>query len=677
MTTVLFAGTIFCSAFLLFLVQPLISKQILPWFGGSAAVWATCMVFFQVVLLAGYAYADWMARRLVPRRQALVHGALLALSLLFLPIAADPAWKPESAQDPALRILLLLGATIGLPYFLLSTTGPLVQSWIARTLPDARVYRFYALSNFASLLALVSYPFLIEPSAALLLQARLWSVLYLLFVLLCAAAALRFARGTAIPSQPSGRGASGSDREASDPPPRMRDYLTWLALSAMGSWTLLAVTSHITQNIAPVPFLWLLPLTLYLLSFILCFESDRWYRRAIYLAPTALVTAFCAYALQHATLGLNLKVAVPLYAIGLLLICMLLHGELAQMRPKGRYLTRFYLMLSLGGALGGIAVSIVAPRVLPAYFELGIGFVIVACLAAWVFRRKPLQAGAMLLLAVACGYFVHAQINLYRKDMLVLVRNFYGSLRVADTRQGDPRNHVRGLYHGVIRHGEQYLDPQRRREPTSYYGRDSGIGLAIVNAGDGPRRVGLIGMGAGTLAAYGRAGDVYRFYEINPQVIDIAGRDFSFLLDSPARIETVLADARLALEKEAPQRFDVLAVDAFSGDAIPVHLLTREAIAIYLRHLRPGGVIAFHVTNRYLQLAPIVRQLADEQGLVSVLIHDDGMRSTLHKTDWVLVSQDPAALRKPALSRASLPIPSIPGLRPWTDDFNNLFQVLK
>jgi SAM-dependent methyltransferase len=672
MTTFLFAGTIFCSAFLLFLVQPLISKQILPWFGGSAAVWATCMVFFQVVLLGGYAYADWLARHLAPRRQAMVHGALLASSLLFLPIAADPAWKPVSAQDPALRILLLLGATIGLPYFLLSTTGPLVQAWIARTLPDARVYRFYALSNFASLLALVSYPFLIEPSAALLLQAKLWSVLYLLFVLLCAAAALRFARGAAVVriSDPDGDAAN-------DTPPRLRDYLTWLALSAMGSWTLLAVTSHITQNIAPVPFLWLLPLTLYLLSYILCFESDRWYRRPLYLAPAAVVIAFCAYALQHAALGLNLKVAVPLYALGLFLICMLLHGELAQMRPKGRYLTRFYLMLSLGGALGGIVVSLVAPRVLPAYFELGIGFVIVACLAAWVFRRRPLQAAAMLLLAAACGYFVHAQINLYRKDMQVLVRNFYGSLRVADTRLGDPRNHVRGLYHGVIRHGEQFLDPQRRREPTSYYGRESGIGLAILNAGDGPRRVGLVGMGAGTLAAYGREGDLYRFYEINPQVIDIAMRDFSFLRDSPARIETVLADARLALEKEAPQQFDVLAVDAFSGDAIPVHLLTREAMAIYRRHLRPGGVIAFHVTNRYLQLAPVVRQLADEQGLASLLIRDDGMRSTRHKTDWVLVAQDRVALQKPALAMSGKPIAPLPGLRPWTDDFNNLFQVLK
>ncbi|WP_151638000.1 spermidine synthase [Noviherbaspirillum aerium] len=675
MTTLLFAGTIFCSAFLLFLVQPLISKQILPWFGGSAAVWATCMVFFQVVLLGGYAYADWLSRHLTPRRQAMVHGALLALSLLFLPIAADPAWKPESAEDPALRILLLLGATIGLPYFLLSTTGPLVQSWIARTLPDARVYRFYALSNLASLLALVSYPFLVEPSAALLTQARLWSGLYLLFLLLCAASAMGFARGAA-PGIDAGNNSKGSDA-SDEAPPRLRDYLTWLALSAMGSWTLLAVTSHITQNIAPVPFLWLLPLTLYLLSFILCFESDRWYRRAIYIAPTAVVVAFCAYALQHAELGLNLRLAVPLYALGLLLICMLLHGELAQMRPKGRYLTRFYLMLSLGGALGGIAVSLIAPRVLPAYFELGIGFVIVACLAAWVFRRKPLQTMAMLLLAAACGYFVHAQINLYRKDMHALVRNFYGSLRVADARQGDPRHHVRGLYHGVIRHGKQFLDPQRSREPTSYYGRESGIGLAIRHAGEAPRRVGLIGMGAGTLAAYGRAGDVYRFYEINPQVIDIATRDFSFLRDSRARIETVLADARLALEKEAPQQFDVLAVDAFSGDAIPVHLLTREAMAIYRRHLRPGGVLAFHVTNRYLKLAPVVRQLADEQGLASVLIHDDGMLSTRHKTDWVLVSQDAAALRHPALAKASVPIGDIPGLRPWTDDFNNLFQVLK
>ncbi|KRB84951.1 spermidine synthase [Noviherbaspirillum sp. Root189] len=691
MTRLLFAGTIFTSAFLLFLVQPLVSKQILPWFGGSAAVWATCMVFFQVVLLAGYAYADLTTRHLGPRRQVGLHIVLLLASALLLPIVADPGLKPAGGDDPALRILLLLILTMGLPYFLLSTTGPLVQAWLTRSVVDARVYRFYALSNFASLLALVAYPFLIEPRATLLSQAMAWSVLYGMFIVLCALSGLMFARHASLrpldplhpshPSHPRHHSMAGDTpappEAAAVHPPTLGDHATWLALSAMGSWMLLAVTNHITQNIAAVPFLWLLPLTIYLLSFILCFESDRWYRRKLFLLPVAAALALCAYGLQDGVLGFNIRTAIPLYATGLFFMCMFLHGELAMLRPSPRYLTRFYLMLSLGGALGGIAVGLLAPRLLPGYYELGIGLAIVALLAGWLFRgRLPLMIGA-LLLALLCGSFFYKQVAAGRKDAHTLMRSFYGSLRIADTHHVNAIDNVRGLYHGAIRHGEQFLDPARRREPTSYYGRETGIGLAINNARRDMRKIGLIGLGSGTLAAYGRVGDVYRFYEINPQVIALAQSEFSFLKDSPARIETVLGDARLTLEKEAPQGFDVLAVDAFSGDAIPVHLLTREAMDVYLRHMRPDGIIAFHVTNRFLSLAPVVQQIAAARGLNALLIHDDGMRTTRHKTDWVLVARDAHTLAAEAFRKGSTSIPVIPGLRPWTDDFNNLFDVLK
>ena len=679
MTRLLFAGTIFTSAFLLFLVQPLMSKQILPWFGGSAAVWATCMVFFQVVLLAGYAYADLTTRYLGPRRQAGLHIVLLLASALLLPIVADPGLKPAGGDDPALRILLLLILTLGLPYFLLSTTGPLVQAWLTRSVVDIRVYRFYALSNFASLLALVAYPFLIEPHATLLSQALAWSVLYGMFAVLCALSGVVFARN----ATPRSLHDSTADdnhalpEDATVRPPNLGDHVTWLALSAMGSWMLLAVTNHITQNIAAVPFLWLLPLTIYLLSFILCFESDRWYRRKLFLLPVAAALAFCAYGLQDGRLGFNIRTAIPLYAAGLFFMCMFLHGELAMLRPVPRYLTRFYLMLSLGGALGGIAVGLLAPRLLPGYYELGIGLVIVALLASWLFRRRlPLVIGA-LLLALLCGSFFYKQVAASRKDAHTLVRSFYGSLRTTDTHHVNAIDKVRGLYHGSIRHGEQFLAAARRREPTSYYGQESGIGLAINNARKDERKIGLIGLGSGTLAAYGRAGDVYRFYEINPQVIELAQSEFSFLKDSPARIETVLGDARLTLEKEAPQGFDVLAVDAFSGDSIPVHLLTREAMDVYLRHMRPDGIIAFHVTNRFLSLAPVVQQIAAARGLNALLIHDDGMRTTRHKTDWVLVARDAKTLAADGYRKGRTSIPVIPGLRPWTDDFNNLFDVLK
>jgi hypothetical protein len=320
---VLFAGTIFSSAFLLFLVQPLIAKQILPWFGGSAAVWSICMVFFQVTLLAGYAYSDWISRHLAPRRQVMVHIVLLALSLAFLPILAQSHWKPGGEEDPTLWILGLLVATIGLPYFLLSTTGPLIQSWVSRTMIGAHVYRYFSLSNLASLLALVSYPFLLEPQARLANQAYAWSGVYALFTLLCAGSALYFLRHAH--SLPPAAHAHTHHAEA-DWDPTRRDYLMWLGLSAMGSWLLVAITNHITQNVAAIPFLWLLPLSLYLLSFVLCFESDRWYSRRWFLLPTAALLGLCAYGLQDSGIGVNIFVATPIYTLGLFFFCMFLHG---------------------------------------------------------------------------------------------------------------------------------------------------------------------------------------------------------------------------------------------------------------------------------------------------------------------------------------------------------------
>lgn len=672
MIKLLFAGTIFSSAFLLFLVQPLVSKNILPWFGGSAAVWATCMVFFQVVLLLGYAYSDWISRHLHPRWQVILHVSLLVLSLVTLSVLADASWKPRGSEDPALRIVGLLAATIGLPYFLLSTTGPLIQTWVARTLGGTKVYRFFSLSNLASLVALICYPFVLEPRATLLLQAQAWSGVYMLFAFLCAGCGLYFA------SHPHGSSQSASHRQAemSDTRPRPRDYFLWLALSAMGSWLLLAITNHITQNIASVPFLWILPLTIYLLTFVLCFESDRWYARSVFLLPTAAVLAVCAYGLQDRDLGVNIRIAIPVYAMGLFLCCMFLHGELAQLRPAPRYLTRFYLMVSLGGALGGIAVGLIAPRVLPAYYELGMGFVIVGLLAAYLLKGRSMAIAAACLTAV-CAYFLFIQISSDLESARRVERSFYGSLRTADSHFEDPEGDVRELFHGAIRHGEQYLAPQRRSEPTTYYGPNSGIGLAIGQARASAKRVGLIGLGAGTLATYGRPGDAFRFYEINPQVIEIARNEFTFLADCRADVEIVQGDARLALEKEPPQGFDVLAVDAFSGDAIPVHLLTREAMAVYLRHMKPDGIIAFHVTNRFLALAPVIKQLAASEGLHAVLIKDEAEESGLNRTDWVLVTRTRQVLQNEEISSVATPIREIGSLGVWTDDFNNLFDVLK
>ena len=670
----LYALTIFTSAFLLFLVQPIIAKQILPWFGGSAAVWTTCLVFFQFLLLAGYAYSDWTTRKLAPRRQMAVHIALLVLSLAALPIVADASWKPAGGEDPTWRILGLLTFTIGLPYFLLSTTGPLVQAWFARTFPTGTVYRLFALSNFGSLLALLSYPFVFEFWVATQVQAWGWSAAYAAFVALCAASAVYSAR-----TRPQVAAAATSNEETPESPaPAAGHYAAWLLLSAMGSLMLLAVTNHITHDVASVPFLWILPLTLYLLTFILCFEGHGWYRRSIFLGPLLVIVAAMAWALHEERGIMDIKEAVPLNLVGLFVMCMFFHGELAATKPAPRYLTRFYLMVSLGGALGGVAVGLIAVKLFNTYYEFGIGLVVTLLIAAFVTRPMHPLVPMLTLAAVGfTGFHVYQYIGTLTSNTRVMTRNFYGTLRVKDTGAEGDKGAVRRLMHGVIMHGEQYLAPDRRNEPTTYYGSTSRVARAIKALEGAPMRVGVVGLGTGTLATYGRKHDVYRFYEINPQVVDVATSEFSFLGDSSAAIETVLGDARLAMEREAPQNYDVLVIDAFSSDSIPVHLITREAMAVYFRHLKPGGVVALHVTNRFLRLAPVVKRIADEQQLHVALIADDAEESDLASTDWVLVTRDRALLERSAIARFSSKIDEIPELGVWTDDFNNLFQILK
>ena len=667
----LYALTIFTSAFLLFLVQPIIAKQILPWFGGSAAVWTTCLVFFQVLLLAGYAYADWTIRNLAARRQTILHVVLLVASLASLPIIPGAAWKPAGDEDPAWRILGLLTVTIGLPYFLLSTTGPLVQAWFARSFPAGTVYRLFALSNFGSLLALLSYPFFFEFWVATRVQSWGWSAAYVAFVALCAASAVYSQR-----RQP-GPGVHDSPTEISGRPPVARDYLWWLLLSAMGSGMLLAVTNHITHDVASVPFLWILPLTLYLLSFILCFEGRGWYQRRIFIGPLLVVVGTMAWALHEERGIMDLKEAVPLGLLGLFLMCMFFHGELAASKPAPRFLTRFYLMVSLGGALGGILVGLVAVRVFNTYYEFGVGLIVTLLIAAYATRSMHQVVPMLALAAVGfSGFHVYSYIQYLSRDTLVMTRNFYGTLRVKDV-GGEDKDAARRLMHGVIMHGEQYLAPERRREATTYYGATSGIGRTLKALDGASTRVGVVGLGTGTLAVYGRKGDVYRFYEINPQVVEVASHDFTYLSDSGAAIEHVLGDARLSMEREPPQNYDVLVIDAFSSDSIPVHLITREAMEVYLKHMKPGGVVAFHVTNRFLHLAPVVKRIADAGGLQAALISDDAEGSDLARTDWVLVTRDAALLKRGEIAAAANPIDEIRGLGVWTDDFNNLFQILK
>jgi SAM-dependent methyltransferase len=655
-------------------VQPILAKQILPWFGGAAVVWTLCIVFFQLVLLLGYAYAHWLARLADGRRQAWIHVALLVASLAFLPVAPDASWKPGGGDNPVTRILLLLFATVGLPYFLLSSTSPLIQSWFARAYPGSSPYRLFALSNFASMLALLGYPFLIEPWLANGQQSKWWSVAYAFFALGCASLAWR---SRALP----GLTVEGGQTRAiaTEGPPPARAVALWLALAAAASAALLAVSNHLTQNISSIPLLWVIPLAVYLLTFILCFESARWYRRDLYLASVAIAAGAMAWFLSDKRFQFELLWQIVVFTIGLFFVCMFCHGELALRRPGPRHLTLFYLVVSLGGVLGGALVGIVAPVTLPGYLELDIALVGVALLAiaAHAGRPLPLMAGLVALAAAMMGSLAW-RVHTFTQDTLYIERNYYGVLRVKENRAraDDPDSRYRSLVHGSILHGEQWLAEKYRHSATSYYKTTSGIGRTLLAFEGKAIKVGIIGLGAGSIAVYADADDTYRFYDINPAVVRIANTWFTYLADSSGRIETVLGDARLSLESEPPQGFDVLAVDAFSGDSIPVHLITVEAVTEYLRHMKPGGVIAFHVSNRFLDLKPVVLAIAERHGLHYAYIHETG-ESGATTSDWVLLTHDRRFLLQPRIVEATEPVVPRPDWRTWTDDYNNLVQVFR
>ena len=679
----LYAATIFVSAFLLFQIQPVIARTILPWFGGSSGVWTACMLFFQLLLLGGYLYAHGLTRWASPRIQATLHGVLLAGSLALLPVIPDPRWKPVGSDEPTLRILGLLAVTIGLPYFLLSTTGPLLQAWFVRTDWSAgrNPYRLYALSNAGSMLALLTYPVAVEPYLTTNSQAVVWSWAYAVFVTLCGL--------TLWLSWPSLRRLA-----AEAPPESIRGHhptplliLAWIALPACASSLLLAITNHLTQNIAAVPFLWVLPLALYLLTFVLCFDGDGWYRRNLFLKLFAVALGGMTYALSGDITSLPIKVTLPLFLAGLFIACMVCHGELVRLKPAPRHLTQFYLMVAAGGAMGGVFVGLVAPNVFAGYYELPISIAVVAVLVLGVLFRDPsspvhngyknpafwVTAAAVLALCVYNG----TEIEKGQKGYRVTVRNFYGGLKVHD--YGNGYGGYRTLTHGAINHGEQYLDPNRRRQPTTYYGPISGVGLAIRNVRrQSSLHVGVIGLGTGTLAAYCLPGDVYRFYEINPQVLKIARTQFYFLKDCPATVDVIIGDARLSLEREPPQNFDVLAVDAFSSDSIPVHLLTKEAFELYFHHLKPNGVLAVHISNKYLNLQPVVEAAAREFNKYARLVDtdDDENDDAVFGATWILLTADISFFEKPELKTAArlnrerrIPI--------WTDDFSSLYRILR
>ncbi len=701
-----YAASIFLGAFLLFQVQPLIARYILPWFGGTPAVWTTCMLFFQLLLLLGYLYAHLVISRLKPRAQAVVHSLVLVASIATIvlmavawgtPIVPTAAWKPQTSDLPVLRILLLLGVAVGLPYLVLSTTSPLLQAWFSRTQPGASPYRLYTLSNIGSLLALLTYPVLVEPHLALKAQAEMWSwafVAYALMAIYCAAVLWRL--------NPSSAEIEPEEAEApplDTAPPTAWLKALWILLPAGASTLLLATTNQMSQDIAVVPFLWILPLGLYLLSFILCFDNEKWYSRGAYMLALTVALPVMAYVMLRG-LTFPLMGQIGVYSAVMFICCMVCHGELVALKPSPKYLTSFYLAISIGGALGGLFVGVLAPLIFNSYWELQIALVFCAAVGVgvllyyrqpWAPLSRPL--GAVLVLAAVSVVMVPIYND---RDTLVVpgsrCRNFYGIMQVEEFDKGKPDFAKYVLRHGRIWHGWQYLSPAKRHLATSYYGTTSGIGLALANH---PRRLssdpsarslrlGVVGLGAGTLATYGRPGDYIRFYEINPAVPKLSdpGGYFTYLGDCRGQVDVAMGDARISLERElaqgSPQRFDVLALDAFSSDAIPIHLLTLECMKIYLAHMRDGnGIIAVHISNRALDLRPVVFKLAEALGLSAALIVDQGVEGVSYHSDWVLLSRNPRELAYKDIAAATSKPKDMPTVGVWTDDYHNLFQIIK
>jgi hypothetical protein len=697
----LYGVTMFLSAYLLFLVQPLIAKYILPWFGGTPAVWTACMLFFLTLLLGGYSYAHALASRLSPRRQALVHLFLAAATLLALPIAPSPAWKPMDGQAPALHILGLLLVSIGAPYFILSSTSPLLQSWFSRTRPGVSPYRLYSLSNFGSLLAILMYPFLVEPAFSLSRQVTIWSWSYAAFVLMCALLSLEVLRTPE--AETRAHGAADGEAIHDEPQPDLSRRMLWLALTTCSSLMLLATTNQLCQDVAVVPLLWILPLALYLLSFILCFQHERLYWRPLFVPGLAAAIVWTCFVLNGGVF-VKLPLQILSYSLTLFACCMVCHGELVRLKPGPRYLTSFYLMIAGGGALGGILTTLAAPHLFRDFWEYHVGLLATAVLTLIVLfrdRKGPLYQGrpaavwaALYLSIVALAFALTTQIRQTMENSVETARNFFGVLRVLDQDKYDPEQRHLTLMHGRIEHGFQYLDQQKRYWPTSYFGPDSGVGLAITlhprrladNAQQRSLRIGVVGLGTGTLATYGEEGDYICFYEINPEVLRLSDKYFTYRKDSLARIEVVLGDARISMERERQrherQMFDVLAVDAFSGDAIPVHLLTRECFQTYAYHLKDDGILAIHISNRYFDLSPVVRSMVTsnpEHEMQALWVDDPGNEARgTDATDWVLLTRNEQFLASPEIQKSvrAWDTPAPPPFI-WTDDYTNLFRLLR
>lgn len=741
----LYAVTLFLSATLMFLIQPMFAKIVLPLLGGTPAVWNTCMVFYQTILLAGYVYAHLITTRLSFRQQVLVHLGVLALPILTLPISLTYDSPPPTGTNPIPWLLLALAMSVGLPFFVISTTAPLLQRWFAESgHPEAKdPYFLYGASNLGSLVALLGYPFLVEPRLRIVEQSWGWTVGYGLLALLvvpCAMVVWRttksaYSDSTNVAFQNTGNpnydGEMARDEDVPLVTPGQR--LHWIALAFVPSSLLLGVTTYVTTDIASAPLLWVIPLAIYLFTFVLVFARRPWVTHEFWVRAHgfAILPLLILFFLGRAGVA---WILLPLHLMVFFLTAMVCHGEFARRRPSAAHLTEFYLCMSFGGMLGGMFNSLVAPLIFPTIVEyplvlvlgcllrpdlsqtvrgvadrlwdvvwpltlagalLGVttlatyrswefdttGMILMASLAGIVcysFRGRPIRFGLGAATILVSGAVQVAAQN----QFLMTERSFFGVLRVRSVEE-DGRFHQ--LLHGSTLHGSQSLDEACRREPLTYYHRQGPIGqvFEVFSKEAAKPHVAVIGLGAGTLACYGEPGQHWTFYEIDPAVERIARdtRYFTFLHDCKAKVDVVLGDARLSMAQAPNGHFGIIVLDAFSSDAIPIHLITREAVQGYLEKLADDGVLAFHISNKYLLLHSVVASLAADLGLEcraqGMQINEADSKLGFAPSDWVLLARRAADLGPLANDPRWKPLPSERGTRVWTDDYSNVLRVIR
>lgn len=688
MAYLLFACAVFAGSFLLFFVQPMMGRFVLPRFGGSAEVWTSCMLFFQLLLLGGYLYSHWLLTAVSTRIGVFIHLFLLAAALLFLPVVPTNLSLQTMPGLEVAGILWTLLITVGGPYFVLASTSVIGQGWLER-IGRAQVYHLYAVSNAAAFLALLSFPFFFEPRLGRFEQARLWSWAFAIsagLVALCGITVLRLGKTRATQT------ANPAPASAAKIP--FTRMVLWCGLAGAGVVELLAVTNKICLDIAVLPFLWVLPLCLYLLSFVVCFHSRRLYHRGIFLGLFAVSIILIMYArvmeMQIAPVHL-----IAIYCGFLFLCCMVCHGELYRKRPDASRLSRFYLMISLGGALGGVFVAVIAPLIFSSYYELYFGLMLVMLFLVtghdrWNTLPKPRKVTLLTLLLITglLGVLFGRQRDEAYRAAMASERNFYGVVTVWEKDEHDPTLHRRTMKHGTTFHGLQFLSPEKENLATAYYSPQSGIGLVMkhLNRVAGPQetlpetpiRVGAVGLGAGTIATYLEQGDFLRFYEINPVVRDFAYEHFTYLPDCRGTVEVSVGDGRLLLKDEPDMQYDVLVIDAFSSDTIPVHLLTQEAFTIYARHIKPGGLLAVHVSSIHLDLEPAAACIGQSIGFHAAGIYtDENPQRGIFASDWVILAKNEGIFTAPAFRNHTEKVEYDPDIHLWTDDYINVPAVLR